>query len=159
MELRPVLMPPALDEAKVARLAGLAGHLDGAGPGQWEDELAEFNREAGTELKYEDFQKVYTWTDHETWVRIVLSRPAQRPIPDISRAELLELLRRICTADGREHEIDFWLGMLKANVPDPKVSDLLFWPGEYFGDGDNSRELSPEQILDIALSAGRKGDG
>ena len=34
---------------------------------------------------------------------------------------------------------------------DPRISDLIHWPGEYFGDGDNSRELSPQDILDIAL--------
>jgi hypothetical protein len=30
-----------------------------------------------------------------------------------------------------------------------RLSDLIYWPGEYFGD-DNQRELTPEQILDIA---------
>src|SRR4051812_23253192 len=39
MELRPELMPPALDEAKVLRLAELAAGLDGAHPGSWEEDL------------------------------------------------------------------------------------------------------------------------
>jgi hypothetical protein len=60
-------------------------------------------------------------------------------------------------ADGAEHEINFWV--LALNIPDPRVSDLIFWPGEYFGDGDNRRELSAEQVVDIALSrAGREDD-
>jgi hypothetical protein len=63
------------------------------------------------------------------------------------------LIRRISTADGKEHEIHFWLGLLEANLPDPRIADLLFWPGEYFGDGDNTRALSPEQVLTIALAA------
>ena len=50
MELRPELMPPALDEAKVLRLTELAAGLDGAHPGMWEEDLAEFNRIAGTTL-------------------------------------------------------------------------------------------------------------
>jgi hypothetical protein len=37
MQLRPELLPPVLDEARVARLADLAAQR-GANPGQWEDE-------------------------------------------------------------------------------------------------------------------------
>jgi hypothetical protein len=59
MDLRPELMPPALDEEKVARLAKLADRIDGAAPGLWEDDLAEFNRLAGTEMTFEDFQGIY----------------------------------------------------------------------------------------------------
>jgi hypothetical protein len=70
---------------------------------------------------------------------------------------LLELIRRVSTAGAEEHEKIFWLGLLEANVPDKRISGLIFWPGEYFGDGNNSRELSPEEILDIALAAGRQG--
>jgi hypothetical protein len=152
-------MPPALDEAKVARLADLAAAIDGARPGQWEDLLDEFNREAGTSLHFADFQGIYGGMDHEVWVRNILSEPALKPIPDITRAELLELLRRVMTAAGKEHEINFWLGLLQANVPDKRISDLIFWPGEYFGDGDHSRELTPEQILDIAVAARDGGRG
>jgi hypothetical protein len=151
MELRAELMPPILDESKVARLAKLAGRIDGACPGQWEDELEEFNRLACTSLKFLDFQGIYGGMDHETWVRCVLAEPAQKRIPDITRDELLELIRRASTAENEEHESQFWLGLLEANLPDSRISDLIFWPGEYFGDGNNSRELSPEQILDLAL--------
>ena len=69
VELRPELMPPALDEAKVLHLAGLATQIDGANPGQWEDELAEFNREAGTAFEFIDFQGIYGGQDPDTWVR------------------------------------------------------------------------------------------
>ena len=65
MELRPELMPPALDEALVARLARLAARLDGAHPGLWEDDLAEFNRLAGTALPFEEFQGIYGGEDHK----------------------------------------------------------------------------------------------
>jgi hypothetical protein len=96
--------------------------------------------------------------DHETWVRSVLSRRGHRRIPDITRDELLELIRRVSMSAGKDSEINFWVGLLEANLPDPRISDLIFWPGEYFGDGDETRELSPEQILDIALTAGQETD-
>src|SRR5262249_3393795 len=75
VKLRPELMPPALDEEKVQRLARLAAHIDGAAPGLWEDELAEFNREAGTALEFLDFQGVSGGQDHDAWVRNVLAEP------------------------------------------------------------------------------------
>jgi hypothetical protein len=153
MELRPELMPPVLDEARVARLARLAAEIDGVHPGQWEELLDEFNRAAGTAFAFEDFQGIYGAMDHETFVRQVLSEPAARKVPDITYDELLELLTRVCRAAGVEHEVYFWLRLLEANLPDPRLSDLIYWPGQYFGDGNNARELSPREILDIALAA------
>lgn len=155
MELRQELMPPALNEARVARLTELAAGIDGAHPGQAEHELAEFNHEAGTTFAFLDFQGIYGGQDHDTWVRKVLAKPFQKRLPDVTRAELLELARRVMEADGEEHEIDFWLDMLALNIPDPRVSDLIFWPGEYFGDGNNARELTPEQVIDIAQAQAR----
>jgi hypothetical protein len=149
-------MPPPLDEDRVARLAELAGRIDGARPGQWEEALAEFNAGARTTLAFRDFQGIYGGQDHATWVRMVLVEPYRRRLPDISRLELVELARRIMEADGEEHEIDFWLEMLALNIPDPQVSDLIFWPGEYFGDGDNARKLTPEQVIDIAEARARR---
>jgi hypothetical protein len=155
MELRSELMPPVLDEAKVARLGALAAQIDGARPGRWENDLAAFNAEAGTAFEFADFQGIYGGQDHDTWVRKVLAGPLTIRIPDITRAELMELTRRVMEADGAEHEIAFWLDMLALNLGDPRVSDLIYWPGEYFGDGNNARELTPEQVVDTALSRAR----
>lgn len=114
MQLRPALMPPVLDEAKVARLADLASLIDQAGepPYVVEASLAEFNREAGTELEFHDFQGVYGAMDHGQWVRGILSDSAARPIPDITYDELLELLTRVRSHDGAAHEVDFWFDLL-----------------------------------------------
>jgi hypothetical protein len=156
MNLRRELMPPALDEAKVARLAKLAAVIDGANPGQWEDALAEFNREADTAFGFADFQGSAGGQDQATWARKILAIPFQKRLPDISRAELLEMICRVASAEGEEHEIDFWLGLLEIHIPAPRISDLIFWPGGYFGDGNNDRELTPEQVLDIAQAAGNR---
>jgi hypothetical protein len=157
MDLRPELMPPALDEALVERLAEWANTIDGARLGEWEDLLDEFNREAGTDLNFTDFQCIYGAMEHATWVRQLLSEPAVKPLPDVTYEELLELITRICRVHGAEHEIYFWLRFLEVNL-DPRISDLIYWPGEYFGDGNNARELSPKEILDTALRARRPND-
>jgi hypothetical protein len=150
-------MPPLLDEAKVARLAELAARIDGGLPGQWEGELAEFNAEAGTNLRFIDFQGIYGGQDHGTWARKVLAAPHLRRLPDVRRAELVEMARRVMEADGEEHEVHYWIDMLALNIPDANVSDLIYWPGEYFGDGNNDRELTPEQVIAIA-QARAKGE-
>ena len=158
MELRPDLMPPVLDEAQVSYLAGLAAQIDGARPGQCEDELAEFNCEARTALAFIDFQGIYGGQDHDTWVRKVLTVPHQRRLPDVTRAELVELVRRVRETSREEHEIDFYLEMLALNIPDQNVSDLIF---EFEDDFDrNARDLSDEQVVDIAMSRARDpGEG
>ena len=65
MKLRPELMPPALNKAKVTRLTELAAALDGAAPGKWEAELAEFNRLAGTATPIEEFQGISAGQNHK----------------------------------------------------------------------------------------------
>lgn len=158
MDLRPELLPPALDQATVERLAELAAGIDGAAAGQWEDHLDEFNQTAGTTLTYDDFQGIYGGQDHDTWVRKVLSDAHLKRLSDIRREELVELARRVMQAEGEEHEIDFWLGMLELNIPDERISDLIYWPGEYFGDGDTTRpEMTPEQVIDTALMRAQAG--
>ena len=158
MDLRSELLPPALDEPTVERLAELAAAIDGAAAGQWEDHLDEFNQTAGTTLTYDDFQGIYGGQDHDTWVRKVLSDPHLMRLPDIQREELVELARRVMEEAGPEHEIDFWLGMLELNIPDPRISDLIYWPGEYFGDGVTvPAEMTPEQVIDTALERARAG--
>lgn len=62
------------------------------------------------------------------------------------------LARRVMECDGAEHEIDFWLSMLAINIPNERVSDLIFWPNEYFNDINYSQRLSPEQVIEIALN-------
>ncbi len=152
MELRPDLMPPLLDEFLVARLTILSEQIDCGHPEQTREQLAAFNREAMTELEYIDFQGIYGGQDHDTWVRKVLAIPYERRVADVTKRELIELARRVKECDGGEHEIDFWLNMLAINIPNDRVSDLIFRPNEYFGDADYSQRLSPEQVIEIALN-------
>ena len=84
MKLRPDLTPPVLDEALVTRLARLADRLDGAAEGARDDELAEFNRLAGTALPLHEFQDVYKAVDPEDFVRDVLYRRSLKPVADLS---------------------------------------------------------------------------
>ncbi|MEQ4715809.1 bacteriocin immunity protein [Nonomuraea sp. B19D2] len=70
------------------------------------------------------------------------ARPVPAKVPDTTRAELAEIVRRIVAADP---ESDYYLALLEANVPHPEVSDLIFWPPEKL------RDATPEEIVDTAL--------
>jgi hypothetical protein len=63
----------------------------------------------------------------------------------MTRTELVEAVRRIVNADGAEHEIEALLEKVECHVPDPNVSDLIFYP-------PGGVELTPEEVVDIALA-------
>ena len=129
MELRPELMPPELDEALVARLAKLAARLDGARPGQWEEDLAEFNRLASTNIPFEEFQGIYGGEEHEDYVRRVLCYRLIKPVPDVTRAELAEIVRLAMPTTNEffgQHEA--YMAIFDANVPLEGASNLIFYP-------------------------------
>lgn len=61
----------------------------------------------------------------------------------LSREELIELVEKIRRVENSEEEIDAMLDLLEWNVPDPEVSNLIYWSKE---------DLTSEQIVDRALS-------
>jgi hypothetical protein len=106
VDLRPELTPPQFVDSLIARLARLADRLDGARPGEREDELAEFNRLAGTALPLTEFQGIYKSDNPEDFVRRVLFRRFLTPTPSLSQAEMAEIVSRVM-ACGKDH--DFYL--------------------------------------------------
>ena len=151
MELRPELMPPALGVALVARLAKLADCLDGARPGEFDDELAEFNRLAGTDMPLEEFQGIYGAENHEDYVRRLLFRRALAPDPTISQAEMTEVVSRVLAcADPRE----FYLELFRVNCKHPGGTDLIYWPN-LVPELPQDREPTAEEVARLALRGAR----
>ena len=74
---------------------------------------------------------------------------------DLSRQEMLELLQLILAPKRNELRTSFWLSCLRINTGNARISDIIFWPGVYFKDGNNSRELGAEEILKVAMEDGR----
>ena len=148
--LRAALEAPTFDTALVARLGALASRLDGGmrnpEAASW---VAEFNREASTDFKLAVFQGVYGAMRHEAWVRTVLARPLAESTPVPTDAEMIEIVRRVMAAEGDEGARAFWLRVLETHLH-PRASDLLYWPGEFFGDGDDRRKMTPEEVVTAA---------
>ncbi len=61
------------------------------------------------------------------------------------REELVQLVQSIMDAVGTEEEQEEMLSILEASVPDPNVSNLIYYPPD-------SNELTAEEVVDRALS-------
>ena len=151
MELRSTLMPPRVNPGVFARLAKLAEQLDGARPEQGEDELAEFNRVAGTAMSLADFQGIHTCENAEDFVRRVLFRRDLAPDASISLAKMTEIVTRVmnCAADH-----DFFLELFLVNCKHPSGTDLIYWPDQV-PELPQDREPSPDEIAALALRGGK----
>jgi hypothetical protein len=75
---------------------------------------------------------------------------------DLSRREMLEIIDKFHEGKLDEFYPEYWIECLRVNTGDGRISDLIFWPGSYFGDGDDSRLMSSSEILETALKAGGK---
>ena len=116
MNLRQELTPPLLDEQLVARLAELADAIDG---NPSEALRAEFNKLANTELPVSFFQGIYGSEDHTNFVRRVLRKQRIKPVPDVTREELVEIVRLAMKPD-RDGLHEAYMALFDCNVPRPR---------------------------------------
>lgn len=59
----------------------------------------------------------------------------------LTRNELVELAEKILNIEGTEQQLVEWRHLIRCNVPDPGVIDLMY-----------ETELSAEEIIDRALA-------
>ncbi|MFD4409254.1 hypothetical protein ACFWOX_33180 [Streptomyces sp. NPDC058467] len=62
---------------------------------------------------------------------------------DLNRQQLIELVHRIIEFDGTEEEVDAMEALFESSVPYPGAYSLIY---------HSDPELSPEEIVDKALS-------
>ncbi|MFD9565805.1 bacteriocin immunity protein [Streptomyces sp. NPDC059994] len=66
----------------------------------------------------------------------------------LAQDELVDLVQRIMDGEGTEDEHDALVETLERNVPHPRVSDLIYYPGNEGYD----RELTAHQVVEAALA-------
>ncbi|WP_417377462.1 hypothetical protein [Gimesia maris] len=142
---------PKLDEDLVQRLAKIAARLDGGDEVADASLLDEFNQLAGTDIPFSEFQGIYGAEEHIDYVRRVLTDRATEASPDLSREGLIEMFAKVLAAPCDDAYVQYVFNTINQTFGDTQISDLIFWPGEYFGDGNNQRELTPELIADAVL--------
>jgi hypothetical protein len=104
--------------------------------------VAAFNEPTGHDygpLDFVDYQGSRSLADFA----MEAARPAYPRVPDITRDELCEIVRRVRAADP---DVGYYLRLLEANLPHPRVSDLLFHPAPVF------EAATAEQLAHMALS-------
>ncbi|MBC6461151.1 hypothetical protein, partial [Actinomadura sp. HBU206391] len=126
MELRPELLPPPVSPRRLAevsheieRISRLLDDREAA-----EAAIAAFNETTGHAYDasaFADYWRARSLEDFATEA----SRPAYPRVPDITRDELVEIVRRIQAADP---DMGYFLLLLEVNVTYPAVSDLIYWP-------------------------------
>ncbi|MGW5528963.1 hypothetical protein [Streptomyces xanthochromogenes] len=144
MNLRPELTPPPVSRQRLDALRSdverIAGLLD-AHPEAAAEAIMAFNATSGHDYIALDFAKHDGSRSLEEFAREA-ARPARPVVADITRDELVEIVRRLLMADP---ESDFYLRLLEANVPHPRVRDLVFHPS------DDLEDASAAQLVDEAL--------
>ncbi|MGL6072523.1 MAG: hypothetical protein ACRC8S_00045 [Fimbriiglobus sp.] len=147
MEFRKDLLPPILDSALVVRLAVLADGIDGAAPGMWESDLAEFTRLSGVTIPFEHFQGVCAGDGPENFVRRILFRKHLETPPFVSMEEFVEIVSWIMRC-GPDH--DFYLELFLAHCKHPAGTDLIMWP-DLVPELPQDRLPSAEEIAELAM--------
>lgn len=75
---------------------------------------------------------------------------------DLLDSELLELLDAISKVRGDQVTFEYWVRCLRHSTDDEKISDLIFWPDEYFGIEYDGRKLNSAEMLEVALRKRKK---
>lgn len=144
MDLRPELLPLPVAPQRLQEISReiekISHLLDNHEPA--EAAIAAFNEMTGHDYDAYKFAHYWRSCGLEDFAKEA-ARPAHPRVPDITRDELVEIVRRLQTADP---ETDYYLRLLAANVACPDVSGLIYWPPAEL------RDASAEQIVDAALS-------
>ncbi|MCA8277640.1 hypothetical protein LGN17_34720 [Burkholderia sp. AU30280] len=117
---------------------------------EYDAELQQISRLLGDDIDHADVLGAFGSTSADEFAKwLAIDRHA---VPtDLSEPELLELLDAVCACRGSEALIDYWVRCLSVNTGDGRMSDLIFWPEAYFGAAYDGRELSPSEMLGVAL--------
>lgn len=149
--MRPELSEPA-DQDKFGRVLPLAEavfHLHEAGQ-NYAAELQQMSGFLGCIVGKPEVLAAFGSEDANAFARRLTIDWHTLP-KDLSEQELLELMEVVCAGRGDPVHIEYWVQCLAVNTGDEGISDLIYWPDEYFGAEYDGRELAPAEMLEVAL--------
>jgi hypothetical protein len=131
--------------------------------------LRRWHSHAGRPCDPHEFQTYWKAVSKETFVLDALN-PEPSFDKDAVYSEALAVLGAVSNAAVPESESGYYLGWLEAQFPGSNMTDLIYWPDEWFGDASLFRDasgafkpessLSNEQLLAYAMAkSGRKLPG
>jgi hypothetical protein len=123
--------------------------------------LAQWHRHANHEFKPVDFVSYAGAVDQETFVRDALN-PRPRFVADLQYSEAAAVLESVVLVDVTESESSHFLEWLDVQFPGIGISDLIYWPDQWFdnpllirdaqGGFRPEAELSTDQVLGYAMA-------
>ena len=155
--MRRALLDPISDKKRLALAEAQASELyrlHEAGK-NYASQLRDFAELVGKPVTKHDVDAAFGSIDPESFAQGVLANYDGVPT-DLTDEEMVELFENLCTAKGTELQQSYWLRCLELNTGDDQVSDLIFWPDIYFGDGNLAREMPAKEMLQTALATGKK---
>ncbi|MFI1731201.1 hypothetical protein ACH40E_18645 [Streptomyces acidicola] len=144
MDLRPELLPPPVSRQRLDELSceiDRIADLVTGGSEHADEAIRAFNEVTGHDYVAFDFAHYGGSRSVEDFAREA-ARPARPRVVDITRDELVEIVRRVLAASP---ESDYYLLLLETNVPHPGVSGLIFYPRE------GLQHASAEETIDESL--------
>lgn len=123
--------------------------------------LTQWHSHAGQRCEPHEFTAYWKAVSKETFVQDALN-PEPSFDKDVVYSEALAVLDAVSTAAVSEAESAYYLGWLQAQFPGANMSDLIYWPDEWFENASLFRnangafkpesELSADQILAYAMA-------
>jgi hypothetical protein len=127
--------------------------IDGAADDDAELEglLARWHAKAHRRYEPREFKTYYGAMSTEDFVRDALA-PAAGFVSDLTFDEARAVFEAICTAALPEAETFHFIDFLEKNFADADVSDLIYWPNQWFEDESLMQvELSAAQMAGYAM--------
>lgn len=130
--------------------------------GETADELLErWHGHARRRSDPHDFQTYWKAVSKETFILDALNAEPTLD-EDATYSEALAVLDAVGSATVPDSELSYYIDWLEAQFPGSHISDLIYWPDEWFGDASLFRdangafkpeaELSNDQILGYAMA-------
>lgn len=128
--------------------------------------LAKWHEHSGRRTERQEFQTYWKAVSKEEFVLEALN-PPPRFDAELTFDEAAAVIGSLEEGCLDEHETSYYLVWLEAQFGDVRISDLIYWPDEWFGDASLFRdkggaflpeaELSSEVIVGYAMAkSGRK---
>ena len=152
-------MSQALLDEMAALCDAIARELEAGGSAA--ELLQQWHAHARRRCDPSEFRTYWKAISRETFVRNALN-PKPSLDKDVIYSEVLAVLNDVAAAELSESENNYYLAWLEAQFPGSNLSDLIYWPDEWFGDAALFRhpngafkpeaELSNEQVLGYAMA-------
>lgn len=123
--------------------------------------LQQWYQHANREYSLDYFRNFWKSTSEESFVLAALNPPSIYD-EELLFSEACAVIDAFTSAELPEHEIYYYLEWLEIQFPESNISDLIFWPDEWFGDASLFRdpggafrpesELTSEQMVGYAMA-------